>query len=474
MDKSTSGRGRELFAPTLGWGIFVRLRSLLLGLLIGGLSLSSAHAQDEDEGSQKGWRPQFTASVPPDKMKAAFPKGATMSGRAMLGCAATRDGKLVDCKVLKEDPVGQGFGEAALSVVGYERIKTKDETGASVEGRPVRTSFHFMAPGDANPTWVRRPTGQDLANVFPAKAIDKGVGGRATIHCQVTVEGFLQNCKVVSEAPEGMGFGAAALQLTPQLLMKPMIRGGKAVPGGAATIPIIWEAPKANRGITLSTPVVLDPPWSQVPTQAEIKAAWPAEAQDLDSGQAALRCNLNGSGLLSHCDVISENPRNKGFGKAAKTLSKSFRVSADPADSRAIKKYTVDVPFRFRNPAKPDARKLTNPRWIRTLTAEGMAGVFPEAAVKAGVKSGKGAATCTVAANGELTACQTAREAPAGLDFGAAAVQAVSLMRMNPWTKEGDTVEGLTVTIPVTFSLEDDTADRAAKPETSPAPRKAD
>lgn len=450
------------------------LRPFLLGLLISGLSLSSAQAQDEDEGAQKGWRPQFTVSVPQDRMKAAFPKGATMSGRAMLGCTATRDGKLTDCKVLKEDPVGQGFGEAALSVVGYERIKAKDDKGASVEGRPVRTSFHFMAPGDANPTWLRKPTGQEIANVFPKKAIEKGVGGRATVHCQVTVEGFLQNCKVVSEAPEGMDFGAAGLQLTPQLLMTPMIRGGKAVPGGTATIPIVWEAPRATNGITLSTPVVLDPPWSQVPTQAEIKAAWPAEAQGLDSGQAALRCNLNGSGLLSHCDVISESPKSKGFGKAAKTLSKSFRVAADPADSKTIKKYTVDVPFRFRNPTKPEARSLTQPRWIRTLTAEGMAKVFPEAATKAGVKSGMGAVTCTVAANGELTACQTAREAPSGLDFGAAAIKAVSLMRMNPWTKEGDTVEGLTITIPVAFRFEDDTAGQTAKPETGSTPRKPD
>jgi len=445
-------------------------RKLLLALLAAGLSVSVAHADDDDD-APKGWRPQFVGHVPDSKMKAAFPKGATVTGKAVLGCVATNDGKLVDCRVLKETPAGQGFGEAALSVVGYERIKPKDDLGASVEGRPVRTGFEFLAPGDANPDWVRKPNGRDMANVFPKPAIDKRVGGNATIRCQVTVEGFLDACKVLREAPAGLGFGGAGLQLAPQFRMSPKIRGGHAVPGGEVTIPIIWEAPTGFAPIN-TTPVVLDPPWSRAPTQAEINAVWPKSAAGLPYGQAALRCDLTKTGQLRACDVISESPPSKGFGRAAQELSKLFQVNVDPAEGKRLSDYKVDLPFRFRDPATPEARKLTKPRWIRTLTAEGMAEVYPEAALKAGVKSGLGAVTCKVTAAGELAACQAVREQPAGLDFGAAAIKAVAAMRMNPWTKEGDTVEGLTVTIPVNFTFEDDTAGEAAKPEASPPPRK--
>jgi hypothetical protein len=91
----------------------------------------------------------------------------------MLGCVAAKGGKLVDCKVVRELPAGQGFGAAALSVVGYERIKTKDDTGVSVEGRPVRTVFEFLAPGDANPDWLRKPNGADLANCLPEEGARK-------------------------------------------------------------------------------------------------------------------------------------------------------------------------------------------------------------------------------------------------------------------------------------------------------------
>ena len=425
---------------------------LLPALLAVGLSAAVARADDE-EG--KGWRPDFVAFVPKDKLKAAFPKGATATGEVMLACVAGADGRLVDCKVAKEDPAGQGFGEAALSVVRYERIRTKDEAGASTAGRPVRTRFTFLAPGDADPNWVRQPNGQDLANVFPTKALEQRIGGRATISCDVTVEGFLQNCKVRSETPAGLGFGQAGLQLAPQFRMSPKIRGGKAVPGGEVTIPIIWQEP-SQTATYASSPVVLDPPWSRVPTQAEVAAAWPQRAAGLPSGQAALRCAMTAEGRLRNCDVISENPRDKGFGKAAIGLSKLFQVNVAPEDAKRFKLYKVDLPFRFRDPAAPDARKLTKPRWIRTLTPEGMALAYPAAAVKAGVTTGQGTARCVVTATGELTDCQAVRETPVGLDFGAAAIKAVSAMRMNPWTREGDTVDGLVITIPVQFTFEND------------------
>ncbi|MGH1558325.1 energy transducer TonB [Caulobacter segnis] len=122
-------------------------------------------------------------------------------------------------------------------MVGYEQIKTTDDAERPRRrAGQCRTFFEFLAPGDANPDWLRKPTGQDIANVFPKKAIEHGVGGKATIGCRMTAGGFLQNCKVLFESPK-YNFGAAGLQIMPQLRMTPKIRGGKAVAGGTVAIP---------------------------------------------------------------------------------------------------------------------------------------------------------------------------------------------------------------------------------------------
>lgn len=440
------------------------MRSWALAMLAvafaGAAAAQSPTSQSDDEPGKDGWRPQFVAGAKPDDLKAVFPKAAwdqKITGEVTLACVADAKGELKDCTVARENPVGQGFGEAALKVVGKERIKPKDAAGASVAGRPVKTNIDFLAPGDSNPEWQKKPSSADLAGVFPTAAVKAGKDGKAGIGCQVTVEGFLQNCKVLWEDPVGLGFGQAALQLAPQFRMSPKIRGGKPIPGGKVSVPIVWSG-LANGGFKpTGQSLVMDPPWLAAPTAAQVVAAWPAEAGALPSGQAVLRCDLNKTGGLTSCDVISENPRNKGFGKAAKTLSKSFKVSFGGQNGKDLDDYKIDVPFRFRNPASPDTRRLTRPNWIRSLNAEGMADIYPAAAVKAGVKTGLGVVSCMTTPSGDLTDCQALREEPAGLDFSAAAVQAASVMRMNPWTKEGDPVEGLKITLPIRFEWQDPT-----------------
>jgi hypothetical protein len=93
-----------------------------------------------------------------------------------------------------------------------------------------------------------------------------------------------------------------------------------------------------------------------------------------------------------------------------------------------------------------------------------MAAVYPAAAIKAGVFSGLGVVDCAIDAGGHLVDCEAKREEPAGSDFGAAAWRPSKVMAMNPWTKEGDTVEGLRITLPIRFTWEEAPADGATKP----------
>ncbi|HEX7948131.1 MAG TPA: TonB family protein, partial [Phenylobacterium sp.] len=94
------------------------------------------------------------------------------------------------------------------------------------------------------PSWLRLPSGQDIARVFPERAQRQDVQGAATVLCTVSAEGTLVNCEVTAEAPGGMGFGGAAMKLTPLFKLKPQTRDGTPVVGGTVRIPIRFVLPK--------------------------------------------------------------------------------------------------------------------------------------------------------------------------------------------------------------------------------------
>ncbi|HEY1928158.1 MAG TPA: TonB family protein [Caulobacteraceae bacterium] len=92
-----------------------------------------------------------------------------------------------------------------------------------------------------NPDWLSKPTGEQLSEVYPLVAQALNVGGRAEINCKVTAQGDATDCKIVAEAPIGMGFGAAAISLAPYFKMRPRTVDGAPVSGAGVNIPIRFQ-----------------------------------------------------------------------------------------------------------------------------------------------------------------------------------------------------------------------------------------
>jgi periplasmic protein TonB len=104
-----------------------------------------------------------------------------------------------------------------------------DPPGPAAEPGPAI----FAAPAPpppmiVSPTWVRRPSGADLARFYPQRAIERGKSGLVTLDCLVRTTGTLA-CAVASEDPPNWGFGAAALNLSRSYQMVPATRDGAPV-----------------------------------------------------------------------------------------------------------------------------------------------------------------------------------------------------------------------------------------------------
>lgn len=321
----------------------------------------------------------------------------------------------------------------------------------------------------SGPDWVKRPSPEDLYAAWPAAAWDKGEGGKATIHCVVTALGVLRDCRVVSESPQGSGFGAAALNLSAQFLMRPAMKDGKAV-ASDVTIPINFSAPgkatgsriRGQEGMTRR--VIRGLNWIEAPSVADVQAAVSAKAKaEKVTGHATLECGFTKEGRLLNCSTIQEEPKGYQFAAAAKRLVPRFKAPAVDPQGHAVSDALTDLNFTFAPETFDAATPLIGrPNWTRLPEADDLQAVLPEAAKKAGVLKARVVMSCTVVADGSLTGCRPTTEEPPGYGYGEATVQLARTFRLSVWSAEGLPTVGGQVSVPIRYDFTD----------TQPAPAK--
>ena len=91
------------------------------------------------------------------------------------------------------------------------------------------------------------------------------------------------------------------------------------------------------------------PDWLEKPTADMMVDAYPHGAAMRNiGGKATLQCEVGPEGLLRNCTVLSESPPKEGFGQAALTLSKQFRMI--PPEGPMTTTPTVTIPVNFSVP----------------------------------------------------------------------------------------------------------------------------
>ena len=363
-------------------------------------------------------------------------------------CRVDASGAASDCR---PDPaVPASAADAARTVLSKYAF-----TPARRGGRPVEAYAGFtVVMGDHmidRPNWLKKPSGDEVSNAFPAAALQSGTAGQVLVRCRVTVTGSVAGCRILREKPEGMGFGAAVLNLSRLFQMKPAYEDGVAVEDGQVDIPVNFKTSGAWSVGLQTVKVASWLPFSAAPDAAAVQAVF-ARLPAAAPSRVSFRCRLTGDGRLTQCDASPTTMPFAALG-AVRGLLKDFRVDPAAIKQPGAGQWRAEHDLRrFRSHPWGREPHATCARvdWLRQPLESGVE-LYPPEAAKAGVLSGRGSVDCAVSAQGMLTDCKVIGEAPAGLGFGAAAVIMAQAMQVNLWTRDGEPAVGARVKMPLTF-----------------------
>lgn len=96
--------------------------------------------------------------------------------------------------------------------------------------------------------------------------------------------------------------------------------------------------------------VITNPSWSRQPSADQMMRAYPGRAIAASvAGSASLNCLVLPSGGVTDCNVTRETPGGYGFGRAAQSLSRQFRVNPRTVNG-AAEGSRVNINLRFNLP----------------------------------------------------------------------------------------------------------------------------
>jgi TonB family protein len=384
-----------------------------------------------------------------------------VGGRAIMRCHVQEHGALDGCAIVAETSTGLGFGDALLAMSGGFQMSPLGMTRLGPDRLVLIPYYNF--PYDTGPDWLRRPTQEELAVLWPKQAAREGIGGKATITCLVDVRGAAYDCVAIAEDPPGKGFGGAAIGLSQQFQFRPAKLHGAPVIS-AVNVPINWRgSPDAalSSGKTLVDPAIA---WTESPTFDDLAAIYPKKARAARiGGRANVDCAFGRDGRVKNCRTLMEAPSGQGFGRAAEEVAKRFLAPSTTVNGKPISDFEVQIPIVF-DPTMLDAGAppVGKPKWASLPSLEDTRAAFAQLS-QSGAGTLRVVLACKVQMGGGVGDCAVEDGASADQGVAQAALTLAPHFRLTTWTVEGLPTVGATVRIPLRYQ-DDKTAAPAPKP----------
>jgi TonB family protein len=299
--------------------------------------------------------PKFIERPNAAQFSSAYPHGAAnvgMGGRAVLHCEVAPTGRLEQCVVARESPTGVGFGAAALGLAKYFRVDPPGEQSKTTElDLPIgfATSISEDEQFVTGP-WLEAPSFADVGAAYPD--IGGGVAGEAVLHCALTRDGALRDCRSIYQQPVGRDFDKAAIGLAHLFRMRIDQAYLNTHQPMATNVMMRLPAPYRDE---FKQKRIVDPAWLAAPGFARLAELFPAQAtaKSVTEGTGVVDCTVGADGALTACRAVGAGgPAGLGFAEAAVKAAGALRMSPWTDEGGPVDGAQVRVPIRFTSVAR--------------------------------------------------------------------------------------------------------------------------
>lgn len=210
-------------------------------------------------------------------------------------------------------------------------------------------------PPDAPlPVLLSLPGKDVMSGHYPPQAARLGLKGQVKLRCRVKVDGSSE-CRALEETPPGLGFSAAAEQISSDFRFKPALAKGAPVEADWYTVLNFTDPARPTDGPKASDDK--PPRLASRPTAEDIAKFYPPLAHLYEiGGQAIITCGIRPDGTSHDCKARGETPPGLGFGHAAEKVAATFHFSAGTMNGLAVEQsWTSRISFQ------PDAEAEADP-----------------------------------------------------------------------------------------------------------------